>query len=611
MVLGPDLSPFAPVALNIERREDGVMVLSNGLELDSPRTTLTDRVRDWAAKTPDAVFLAERAGADWRRLSYAAAWAAIQRLARRLLPLGLSDQRPLLIVAPNSVDHALVALAGMLIGAPAATLSVAHAASAGQIGKLRAALERLTPGAIYLDGSDAMLATLRGVAPELPVLSPRAMPGATALDVLPLAGEAALIEAAAAVNSDSIAKFLFTSGSTGAPKAVPNTHRMMCSSIDAVGQIWPFLHRRPPVLVDWLPWSHTFGGNFCFTNALNFGGAYYIDAGKPLPGQVEKTVANLRDITPTLYLSVPGGYEALLPFLEADEALAARFFGNLDILFNAGSAMPNSIRARLEALVAKVCPEPLPMVSSWGSTETAPSCTAVYFPSAHAQNIGLPLPGVALKLVPTAARWELRVRGDNVMSGYWRQPSEAVFDEEGFYRMGDAGRFVDPERPEMGLLFDGRVAENFKLTSGTWVHVGPLRLAAIAAAQPLLSDAVITGHDRHEIGLLAFPNLDACRAHLGDASASLTPNEIATHPRLIEALCAAFRAYNRSQSGSSTRISRFLVQSDPPSAEFGEITEKGYLNQRAVIERRQDSVAELHACGHIVDTPIAALASAL
>jgi feruloyl-CoA synthase len=586
------------------------MILSNGLELDSPRTTVTQRLRDWATKTPDAICLAERVGQDWRRVSYASVWADVRLTARRLLPLGLSEERPLLILAPNSVDHALIALAGMMIGAAAAPLSVAHAASAGQIGKLRAAVDRLTPGAVYLDGSDAMLTTLRSIAPDLPVLSPRAMRGAIALADLPLAGEAALVQAAAAVTSDSIAKFLFTSGSTGAPKAVPNTHRMMCSSIDAMGQIWPFMHRRPPVLVDWLPWSHTFGGNFCFTIALNFGGAYYIDAGKPLPGQVDTTVANLRDITPTLYLSVPGGYEALLPFFELDEDFAARFFGNLDVLFNAGSAMPNSIRARLEALVARVRPQPLPMVSCWGSTETAPSCTAIYFPSAHAQNIGLPLPGVELKLAPMAGRWELRVRGDNVMPGYWRQPSEAAFDEEGFYRMGDAGRFVDPERPELGLLFDGRVAENFKLTSGTWVHVGPLRLAAIAAAQPLLSDVVITGHDHNEIGVMAFPNLDACRAHLGDASGSLTPEEIAAHPRLIEALAAAFRIHNQSHRGSSARFSRFLVQSEAPSAEFGEITEKGYLNQGAVIARRKDKVAELHARGHsIADAPIAALAS--
>jgi feruloyl-CoA synthase len=596
------------VNLNIARREDGVMVLSNGLALESPRTTLIERLRAWAEQTPDAVFLAERAGSDWRRVSYAAAWADVQHQARRLLPLGLSDERPLLIVAPNSVDHALIALAGMMIGAPSATISAAHAASSGQVGKLRAAVERLTPGAVYLDGSQAMLAAVRSVAPELPILSPNPLEGATTTTDLPLADAASLAAAARAVDPDSIAKFLFTSGSTGSPKAVPNTHRMMCSSIDAVGQIWPFLHRRPPVVVDWLPWSHTFGGNFCFTIALNFGGAYYIDAGKPLPGQVQTTVANLREITPTLYLSVPGGYEALLPFFEADEDFATRFFGNLDILFNAGSAMPNSIRARLDALVAKVRPDALPMISSWGATETAPSCTAVYFPSAYAQNIGLPLPGVELKLVPTGGRMELRVRGDNVMKGYWRQPSDAVFDEEGFYLMGDAGRFVDPEHPEMGLLFDGRVAENFKLTSGTWVHVGPLRLAAIAAAQPLLSDVVITGHDRNEIGLLAFPNLEACRAHVGDATADLTPDELASHPRLIEALTAAFRLHNRGQSGSSTRFSRFLIQGEPPRAEFGEITEKGYLNQRAVLERRAAAVATLHTTGHaLTDSPAAAL----
>jgi feruloyl-CoA synthase len=606
--LSQDLSPFAPVQLNIEPRADGTTVLSNGLALISPCTTLIQRLRDWAQRTPDAVCLAERDGSGWRRVNYAAAWADIQRLARHLLPLQLSDERPLLILAPNSIDHALIALAGMVIGAPAATVSVAYAASSGQLSKLRAAVERLTPGAVYLEGGPAMMAALRSVAPDLPVISPRALEGATVVADLPPADMATVAAAADAVGPDNIAKFLFTSGSTGAPKAVPNTHRMMCSSIDAVGQLWPFLHRRPPVLVDWLPWSHTFGGNFCFTIALNFGGAFYIDGGKPLPGNIGTTVANLRDVQPTLYLSVPGGYEALLPAFEADEDFAARFFGGLDILFNAGSAMPSSIRARLESLVARVRPKPLPMVSSWGSTETAPCCTAVYFPSTHAQNIGLPLPGVELKLVPTRGRMELRVRGDNVMKGYWRQASDAVFDDEGFYLMGDAGRFVDPSRPDMGLLFDGRVAENFKLNSGTWVHVGPLRLAAIAAAQPLLADVAITGHARNEIGLLAFPNLEACRAHLGDATGSLTADEIASHPQLIAALTDAFRRHNRSQSGSSSRFSRFLIQSEPPSMEFSEITEKGYLNQRAVLERRAATVETLHATGHsLADVSSAAL----
>jgi feruloyl-CoA synthase len=602
--MAPDLNPFAPVDLRVERRDDGVVLLQNTMPLESLDDTLIDRLRHWAERTPDSLFLAERAGDGWRRLSYADVISETAMLARRLLGLGLGPERPLIILAPNSLDHALIALAAMRIGVPPAVVSVAYATSVGQVDKFRNAVETLTPGAVYFDGPKPLAEAIRDAAPGVVLLSRHGDEGGRTVDDLALAPIADLAAAAAeaAVGPETIAKFLFTSGSTGSPKAVPNTHRMMCASMDGVGQVWPFLRRRPPVLVDWLPWSHTFGGNFCFTMALVHGGAYYIDGGKPTPALIATTVETLKAISPALYLSVPGGYEALLPFLEADEAWAARFFGGLDILFNAGSAMPSSTRARLEALVARVRATPLPMVSSWGSTETAPSCTAVYFPSRHAQNIGLPLPGVTVKLTPNSGRLEMRVKGPNVMKGYWRKPSEAAFDEDGFYRMGDAGRFIDEDNPECGLLFDGRVAENFKLSSGTWVHVGPLRLAAISAAQPLVSDVVVTGHDRHEIGLMVFPNVEACRGRLSDGAGALTAADLAAHPDLIDALTSAFAAHNQEGAGSSARIARFIVLGEPPRLEFGEITDKGYLNQRAILERRAALVDHLHAAGHDVSS---------
>jgi feruloyl-CoA synthase len=383
------------------------------------------------------------------------------------------------------------------------------------------------------------------------------------------------------VGPDTTAKILFTSGSTGLPKGVINTQRMLVSNQQMLAQVWPFLEDRVQTIVDWLPWNHTFGGNFCFNMMLRNGGTLTIDGGKPAPGLIETTARNLKEVSPTLYFNVPRGFDLLLPFLEQDAELRRSFFRHLDMLFYAAAALPQNLWERLEAMAVAEKDGELAMVSSWGSTETAPSAAAVHYAIERAGVIGLPNPGCELKLVPAAGKLEVRVRGPNVTPGYFRRDdlTRAAFDEEGFYRIGDAMKFADPARPEKGLVFDGRVAEDFKLTSGTWVHVGAVRVKLIAAGNPLIQDAVITGHDRDEVGALVFPS---------PAAKDLAPEA-------LRAKIAAALGSLAAEGGSSMHPVRALITADPPSIDANEITDKGYINQRAVLERRAVLVQRLHA----------------
>jgi feruloyl-CoA synthase len=404
----------------------------------------------------------------------------------------------------------------------------------------------------------------------------------------------ALQRATAAIGADTIAKFLFTSGSTGLPKGVINTHGMLTANQQQALQIWPWLTEQPLTLVDWLPWNHTFGANHNFNLVLRHAGTLYIDGGKPLPALVGETVRNLSEISPTIYFNVPAGLAALLPFLETDETLARSFFAKLRLILYAGAALPQDLWTRLENVSVRAIGQRIPMTSSWGTTETAPLATAAHFNIDGAGPVGVPVPGVEIKLLPAGDKLELRVRGPNVTPGYWKRPdlTAAAFDDEGFYKPGDAARFVDPADPVKGIVFDGRLAEDFKLTTGTWVHVGGLRIGALAAASPALQDAVIAGENRQFIGMLAWLNAAACQRLVG-GEAPL--GELARHAAVRAHVAQAIGRWNAAHPGSSERIARVLLLGDAPSIDGNEITDKGYINQRLALARRQADVERLYA----------------
>jgi feruloyl-CoA synthase len=363
-----------------------------------------------------------------------------------------------------------------------------------------------------------------------------------------------------------------------------------------MAQVWPFMSTTPPVLVDWLPWNHTFGGNHNFNMVLKQGGTLYIDGGKPVPGLVEQTVKNLADVSPTIYFNVPAGFAMLLPHLERNEELRTSFFKDLQLIFYAAAALPQDLWQRLETVSILATGKKVPMTSSWGSTETSPAVTSAHFAIDKAGVIGLPLPGVTLKMVPNVGKFELRVKGPNVTPGYLNRPdlTAEAFDEDGFYKIGDAGAFADPNDPAKGITFNGRVAEDFKLSTGTWVHVGSLRVGVLAAASPVLQDAVITGHDREYVGILAWPNIQGCREICGDSEANWSLEELIHSNTTVEYLRKALVDFNATQGGSSTTIRRIMLMTAPPSIDANEITDKGYINQRASLEKRKDLVELLH-----------------
>jgi feruloyl-CoA synthase len=605
------LPELAEPKVELSERADGATVLRNAIPLGDYPRCLGDLLVVNAAAHPERLFLAERVAgptSPWRKITWGEALHQVQSLAQALLDLGAGPERPLLLLSGNSIAHALLTLAAMHVGVPAAPISVAYSLLSQDFAKLKLIVERVTPGVVFVEHRKPYAAALAAAKlDDRPLICCDADPGSRSGEVarfedlltLPASGEVA--RRFAKLGGDSVAKILFTSGSTGLPKGVINTQRMLCSNQAALARLWPFLaadakRGRPPVICDWLPWNHTFGANFNFNLILMHGGSLWIDAGKPAPGRFEATLANLRELSPTLYFNVPRGYDLLIPELERDARLRERFFAELDLIFYAAAALPQNLWTRLEDLAIATRGRRLLMVSAWGSTETAPCSTAVYWPIERAGVIGNPMPGTEIALLDNAGKQELRVRGPNVTPGYWRDSelSKAAFDEYGFYEIGDAGKLVDPDHPERGLIFDGRVAEDFKLNSGTWVHVGKLRLAAISACEPLVQDCVVAGHDRHEIGLLLFPNLAACR-HLAGLDQGADPAEIIAHPAVRAAISRGLSEHNASHPASSTRFARARLLAEPPSIDANEITDKGYINQRAVLSRRAAEVEALYA----------------
>jgi feruloyl-CoA synthase len=592
-----------PAALR-EDRSDGTFVLRSPHALPPPARCVGEWLEQWARRTPDAVAFAERvpvssgagqgmssaAGVSqgWRELTWAQTRQQVGRLAQALLNLHLPEDDPVVVLSDNSLHQLLLILACLHVGRAVCTVSSAYSRLTKDHTKVTGILRTLKPALVYADNAvvyGAAIQAARGSGLNMPVVLSHGaadLADALAFDTLLATDETpAVAQAFARITPDTVAKYLLTSGSTGTPKVVINTHRMLCANQEMLASAWRFLQHEKPVVVDWLPWSHTFGGNHNLHIVMRNGGTLVIDEGRPAPGLVEKSLANLVKWRPTLYFNVPRGLDLILPLLEADDEAARAFFSRLRMVFYAGAALPQATWDRLQALSRKVRGQDVWLTTSWGSTETAPAVTLAHFRLERAGNIGIPLPGVELKFVPNGGKLEMRVRGVNIFPGYRHAPelTAKAFDEEGYYSIGDAGLLVDEAHPEKGIIFNGRVAEDFKLTTGTWVSVGTLRVKLVSALAPWAQDAVITGHDRDEVGALIFPTAQA---------ASVSPDELQAHIR------AALVAMKGEGGGSSQVPVRALVLTEPPSADGGEITDKGYINQRAVLARRVALVQALY-----------------
>ncbi|MFT8244749.1 feruloyl-CoA synthase [Roseomonas sp. BN140053] len=597
---GPSPSGFAPPGARVSRDADGCLVLRHAIELAPYDRQVGDWVRRWAAAAPERLALG-----DWdeqgqpRGITYAELRRHCDALSQALLDRGLGADRPVALLSEKSLPHALLTLAALQVGIPVAPISPAYSLRPEARGRLLSCLRAAAPALVLVDDGEAFAEAVAALPEDVPVVFEtrpppgrrQALPFAALLDTVP--GPA--VEAAfAAVDPDAPAKILFTSGSTGEPKPVINTHRMMCSNAQAQRQLFPFLGERPPVVMDWQPWHHCGGSSHNFHAALSNGGTYHIDRGKPTTDAAfAPTLHALRQVSPTLHFNVPQGYDRLAFHLARDAVLARRFFAELDCIVYSAASMPPPLWEALERLSVAARGARVPMVSSYGMTEMAPLHTSLHWHEGRPGMIGLPIPGSAVKLVPVADKLELRARGPNLTPGYHREPAltAAAFDAEGWYRSGDAVRFVDPDDPSRGLLFEGRLTDQFKLQSGTWVQVGNLRTAVVAAASPLLEDVLVVGENRTELGVLAIPNLSAGREIFGRPEMTLP--ELAALPALRERLRDAIAAFNRDNSASSRRIARVLPIHDVPSLAAGETTDKGHINQKLAVARRPALVATL------------------
>ena len=586
---------FGQPSVSRENRADGSTVLRATQPLRAYDPNLARLFRRAVETQPDRLLMAERdsAGA-WAGVTYAQARRKADAVAQALIDRGLNAERPVMALSGNAVEHGILTLACYTAGIPIAPISVAYSLQSQDHAKLKYINELLTPGLVYVSDTAPFAKALAHItAPILAGKNGANLPNVTLFaDLEQTVPGPAVEQAVAAIQPDTIAKFLFTSGSTSLPKGVINTHGMLTANQQQSVQTWPFIEDAPMVLIDWLPWNHTFGSNYNFNLVLQQAGTLYIDGGKPVPALVGQTVENLRDIAPTVYFNVPAGYGALLPFLESDDALARHFFSRVRLLFYAGASLPQDMWDRLEALAIRITGTRIPMTSAWGTTETSPLATSAHTLLEKAGNVGVPVPGVDVKLVPVGSKLEIRVRGPNITPGYWRRPdlTQAMFDEEGYYLPGDAVRFADPADPNQGLIFDGRTAEDFKLTNGTWVAVGALRVGAIAAATPVLQDAIVCGEGRDRVGLVAWLNAAGCR-HVTGEDGDLA--FYAKHPKVHDHLRKAFAQWNSVNTGATMRIARVLLLPDMPSIDRNEITDKGYINQRVALECRNAEVKRL------------------
>ena len=580
--------PFRPVRLgsleaDFEHRADGSLVVTPRARLGPYPRSLTERLEHWARAAPDRTLFARREGGAWRHVTYAQAWGAVRALGQALLDRGLDADRPVAVLSGNDIEHGLLGLACLHVGVPYAPISTAYSLVSTDFSKLRHILGQLRPGLIFAADGEAYARAFPVLPPDAELVVgdrlSNARPMTSFADLLATPPTEAVEQAAARVGPDTIVKLLYTSGSTGLPKGVINTQRMLCSNQAMLLACYPFLAEEPPVLLDWLPWNHTFGGNHNIGIVVHNGGSLYIDDGRPTAELFAETARNLREIAPSVYFNVPKGYEELLTALRADAGLARNFFSRVRMLFYAGASLAPHVWQGLEEVAAETIGERIMMMTGLGATETAPFAIATRPDCTGPGIVGLPAPGVVLKLVPNGEKLEARVKGPNITPGYWRdgEKTRAAFDDEGFYQFGDALAFVDASRPELGFRFDGRVSEDFKLATGTWVSVGPLRAHLIRELAPYARDVVVAGADRDDVRVLIIPDASA-RAPGAKA-------EIATR----------LRALAEAATGSSRRVVRAVLLWSPLSIDAGEVTDKGSVNQRAVLAARRGVVESLYA----------------
>jgi len=562
--------------VDCSRAHAGAIYVSPRRQLGAHPERITDRLDEWAARTPSRTFLAERnAAGEWSPVSYAEFRERSQRVARALLDRGLSADRFVAIVSGNSIDHALLACGAMYAGIPYAPISPAYSLVSCDLARLRHIFRLLPVGLVYAEDGREFERAIRDVVPETArLVVSRNPPSGRATELFDDFAAAGSLADSRRAKPDSIAKILFTSGSTGIPKGVITTHRMLASNQEMLRTVFPFFAEQPPLICDWLPWHHTFGGSHNFGLVLYNGGTIYIDRGRPMPGAFDVSLRNLAEIAPTVYFNVPKGYELLVEHMAANPAFREHFFSRLQMAFYAAAGLPQHVWDAFDRLAVETLGARVPMLTGLGATETAPFALCADKANRRSGVVGLPVPGVELKLAPVNGKLEARVRGPNVTPGFWAEEAltQAAFDEEGYYRMGDSLRFIDPADPQQGFLFDGRIAEDFKLSTGTWVSVGPLRAQLILEGAPWIKDVVIAGHDRDEITALIF-------------------REQGTRDTFESLL----RDFARHSTGSSNRIARAIVLSEAPSLDDGEITDKGSINQAAVLRRRAALVDRLYS----------------
>ncbi|MCP9761550.1 feruloyl-CoA synthase [Lacihabitans soyangensis] len=587
---------FGPTSTTKTIRDDGSILFKLNQSLEDFPEKINEKLIYWANKTPDKTFIARRNHVnEWKEFSYFETLEKVKSIAQYLLNLNFSKDETIVILSENSIEHAFLALAALHVGITYTPISPPYSLISNDFGKLKHCLELMTPKLVFAQDAKNYANAIeltKQLFPNIQIVTAEQSTEIDFSELLNTPYNESVDQAFSKVKPETVAKVLFTSGSTGLPKGVINTQKMWCANLQQITQVFPFMQEEPPVFIDWLPWNHTFGGNHNFGLTLYNGGTLYLDEGKPTAKGIESTVQNLREISPTAYFNVPKGFEMLIPYFEKEPELRGKFFKNLNILFYAGASLAQPVWNRLEELAMETIGEKIPIITGLGCTESGPSAMFASWGGSFSGLLGVPVAGMEVKLVPDGDKMEARYKAPNVTPGYWRNEEETIksFDEEGYYKTGDAVKFVDEHDPNKGLVFDGRIAEDFKLSTGTWVNVGVLKAKIISAGSPIVQDVVIAGLDKEYIGAILFLNGDSCRNLIGE---NLDYKEAYLHEKVHHFLGEMLEKFNSQSTGSSTKVERIIIATEPPSIDLGEITDKGSLNQRAVLKHRADLVEEM------------------